>query len=60
MKEITSIAKQLTNPRVVMEQVHEILKEVDPGFREIRRTYRENVAQLQEESTAREGEQIMT
>ena len=60
MKEITTIAKQLTNPRVVMEQVHEILKEVDPGFREIQRTYRENVAQLQEESTDREAEQIMT
>lgn len=60
MKEITSIAKQLTNPRVVMGKVHEVLEQVDPGFREIRQIYRENVARLREESTGRESEQIKT
>lgn len=60
MKEITSITKQLTNPRVVMGQVNEILEKVDPGFQEIQQAYRANVAQLQEESAGRETEQIKT
>lgn len=60
MKEITSITKQLTNPRVVMGQVYEVLEKVDPDFREIQQAYKANVAQLQEESAGRESEQIKT
>lgn len=58
MHGITATLNHLTDTTAIMTKAKNILGSIDPGFSQIEKAYRENVAQLQKETQGRAGDWV--